>query len=41
MIYRPYLKDGYGGYVEGLKEYEDGEKITVLLGHEVSIHIYI
>ena len=37
FIYQRFLfQDGFGGYVEGLKEYEDGEKVTVLLGHEVS-----
>ena len=29
------VKDGQGGFIEGLKEYEDADKITVLLGHEV------
>ena len=28
--------DGLGGYVEGLVQVDDGDKATVLLGHEVT-----
>ena len=29
--------DGMGGYVEGLVQSDDGDKATVLLGHEVGV----
>ena len=32
--------DGQGGYVEGLVQSDDGDKATVLLGHEVKDYHY-